>query len=528
MRQARRIISLKSKKRLDTAVSDGNKRDVTMGGSLHHFIGGAKIEGTSGRTGLVFNPATGEVSAEAPYANIAEVNSAVASATAALPGWAQTPASARSQVMFRFRELVIANMDVLAEIVSREHGKTLADAKGSIQRGIDVIEFACGIPHLMKGEYSANIGGGIDTYSMREPVGVVAGITPFNFPVMIPLWMGVMAVACGNCFINKPSEKVPSAPLFLAELWIKAGLPDGVWNVVIGDKEAVGSLLEHADVAAVSFVGSTPVGEYVYRQASAAGKRVQAFCGAKNHMVILPDADMDQAADALMGSGYGSSGQRCMAISVVVPVGEAAAQAIVNRLTPRVQALKIGPFTDPDAELGPLITKDAKARVERYIGEGVSEGAELLVDGRGSSLQGYEGGFFVGGTLFDRVRADMSIYADEIFGPVLGVVRAETYGDAVDLVNSNEFGNGVAIFTRDGDAARNFCNDADIGMIGVNVPIPVPMAFHHFGGSKRSKFGDSQMHGPQAVQFFTKLKTISARWPSGAGGGTQFSMPTNR
>lgn len=495
---------------------------------LYHYIGGANFEGDNGRSGPVFNPATGEVSAEAPYATATEVDHAVAAATAALAGWAQTSASARSQVMFRFRELVIANMDVLAEIVSREHGKTIADAKGSIQRGIDVIEFACGIPHLMKGEYSANIGGGIDTFSMREPVGVVVGITPFNFPVMISLWMGVMAVACGNCFINKPSEKVPSAPLFLAELWTEAGLPDGVWNVVVGDKEAVDRLLAHADVAAISFVGSTPVGEYVYRQASAAGKRVQAFCGAKNHMVILPDADMDQAADALMGAGYGSSGQRCMAISVVVPVGEAAAEAIVSRLTPRVQALKIGPYTDPDAELGPLITKEAKARVERYIGEGVSDGAELLADGRGSSLQGYEGGFFVGGTLFDRVRADMSIYTDEIFGPVLSVVRAESYSGAVELVNGNEFGNGVAVFTRDGDAARNFCNDADIGMIGVNVPIPVPMAFHHFGGSKRSKFGDSQMHGPQAVQFFTKLKTISARWPSGAGGGTQFSMPTNR
>ena len=499
-----------------------------MGDFLHHYIGGVKIEGTSGQTGMVFNPATGEVSAEAPYATAAEVNYAVESATAAFTGWSQTSASARSQVMFRFRELVISNVDVLAEVVSREHGKSLADARGSIQRGIDVIEFACGIPHLMKGEYSANIGGGIDTYSIREPVGVVAGITPFNFPVMIPLWMGVMAVACGNCFINKPSEKVPSAPLFLAELWTKAGLPDGVWNVVIGDKEAVDSLLEHADISAVSFVGSTPVGEYVYRQASAMGKRVQAFCGAKNHMVILPDADMEQAADALMGAGYGSSGQRCMAISVVVPVGEEVAKAIVNCLTPRVQALKIGPYTDPDAELGPLISKHAKTRVERYIAEGVSDGAELLADGRGSSRQGYEGGFFIGGTLFDRVRTDMSIYTDEVFGPVLGVVRTENYSGAVDLVNSNEFGNGVAIFTRDGDAARNFCKDADIGMIGVNVPIPVPMAFHHFGGSKRSKFGDSQMHGSQAVQFYTKLKTISARWPSGIGGGTQFAMPTNR
>ncbi len=499
-----------------------------MSDRLHHFIGGAKVGGDSGRSGVIFNPATGEVSAEAPYASATDVDLAVETATAALANWAGTSATARSQIMFRFRELVIENLDALAEIVSREHGKTIPDSKGSIQRGIDVIEFACGIPHLMKGEYSANIGGGIDTYSMREPVGVVAGITPFNFPVMIPLWMGVMAVACGNCFINKPSERNPSAPLYLAELWKKAGLPDGVWNVLIGDKEPVEALLGHAGVDAISFVGSTPVGEHVYRQGCAAGKRVQAFCGAKNHMVILPDADMDQAADALMGAAFGSSGQRCMAISVAVPVGEVAAEAILSRLTPRVQALRIGPYTDPDAELGPLITNDAKVRVERYVDEGVADGAELLADGRGSRLQGYEDGFFVGGTLFDRVRPEMSIYTDEVFGPVLRVVRTEGYSDAVGLVNGSEYGNGVAVFTRDGDTARAFCSDVDIGMIGVNVPIPVPMAFHHFGGSKRSKFGDSQMHGPQAVHFFTKLKTISARWPAGARDGAQFSMPTNR
>jgi malonate-semialdehyde dehydrogenase (acetylating)/methylmalonate-semialdehyde dehydrogenase len=499
-----------------------------MGKKLHHFIAGTWVEGGDGRNGAVFNPATGEIRAAVPYATAAEVDRAVEAATAALAGWVGTSATARSQIMFRFRELVVENLDALAEIVSCEHGKTIPDSKGSIQRGIDVIEFACGIPHLMKGEYSANIGGGIDTYSMREPVGVVAGITPFNFPVMIPLWMGVMAVACGNCLINKPSERDPSAPLFLAELWKRAGLPDGVWNVVNGDKEAVDARLVHAGIDAVSFVGSTPVGEYVYRQGCDAGKRVQAFCGAKNHMVILPDADMDQAADALMGAAYGSSGQRCMAVSVAVPVGEAAAEAIISRLTPRVQALKLGPYTDPDAELGPLITKDAKLRVERLIGEGLADGAELLADGRGSRLQGYEGGFFVGGTLFDRVRPEMSIYTEEVFGPVLSVVRADGYGDAVDLVNGNEYGNGVAVFTRDGDTARSFCGDVDIGMIGVNVPIPVPMAFHHFGGSKRSKFGDSQMHGPQAVHFFAKLKTISARWPDGARDATQFAMPTSR
>ncbi len=499
-----------------------------MSEKLHHFIAGARVEGGSGRSGEVFNPATGEIRAEVPYANAAEVDRAVEAATAALAGWAGTSQTARSQIMFKFRALVIENLDTLAEIISREHGKTIPDSKGSIQRGIDVVEFACGIPHLMKGEYSTNIGGGIDVYSMREPVGVVAGITPFNFPVMIPLWMGVMAVACGNCFINKPSERTPSAPLFLAELWQRAGLPDGVWNVVNGDRAAVDALLVHAGVDAVSFVGSTPVGEYVYRQSGDAGKRVQAFCGAKNHMVILPDADMEQAADALMGAAFGSSGQRCMAISVAVPVGEAAAEAIISRLTPRVQALNLGPYTDPDAELGPLITKDAKLRVERLIDEGLADGAELLADGRGSKLQGYEGGFFVGGTLFDRVRPEMSIYTEEVFGPVLSVLRADGYSDAVDLVNANEYGNGVAVFTRDGDTARSFCGDVDIGMIGVNVPIPVPMAFHHFGGSKRSKFGDSQMHGPQAVHFFTKLKTISARWPAGARDGTQFAMPTNR
>ena len=499
-----------------------------MSDRLHHFIGGAKVDGDSGRSGVIFNPATGEVSAEAPYASATDVDLAVEAATAALENWAGTSATARSQIMFRFRELVIENMDALAEFVSREHGKTIPDSKGSIQRGIDVVEFACGIPHLMKGEYSANIGGGIDTYSMREPVGVVAGITPFNFPVMIPLWIGVMAVACGNCFINKPSERNPSGALYLAELWKKAGLPDGVWNVLIGDKEPVEALLGHAGVDAISFVGSTPVGEYVYRQGCAAGKRVQAFCGAKNHMVILPDADMDQAADALMGAAFGSSGQRCMSISVAVPVGEVAAEAILSRLTPRVQALRIGPYTDPDAELGPLITNDAKVRVERYIDEGVADGAELLADGRGSRLQGYENGFFVGGTLFDRVRPEMSIYTDEVFGPVLSVVRTEGYSDAVGLVNGSEYGNGAAVFTRDGDTARAFCSDVDIGMIGVNVPIPVPMAFHHFGGSKRSKFGDSQMIGPQAVHFFTKLRTISARWPAGARDGTQFSMPSNR
>jgi malonate-semialdehyde dehydrogenase (acetylating)/methylmalonate-semialdehyde dehydrogenase len=380
----------------------------------------------------------------------------------------------------------------------------------------------------MKGELSSNVGGGIDTFSIREPLGVVGGITPFNFPVMIPCWMGVMAVACGNAFLNKPSERDPSASIFLGELWKEAGLPDGIWSVVNGDKEAVDALLAHPDVPAISFVGSTAVGEYIYRTGTAHDKRVQAFCGAKNHMVIMPDADMDQAADALMGAGYGSAGERCMAISVAVPVGDFAAAEIVKRLTPRVQSLRIGPYNDPEADMGPLVTPQAKQRVEGYIEAGVKEGAELLVDGRGASLQGYENGFFVGGTLFDRVTTDMSIYRDEIFGPVLSVARAGDFDAAVDMINGHEYGNGVAIFTRDGDAARTFTDRVDVGMIGVNVPIPVPMAFHHFGGSKRSKFGDTLTHGPQSVNFFTKLKTVSARWPGGIREGVQFTMPTNR
>ncbi len=495
---------------------------------LYHIIAGERVAGTSGRFGDVFNPATGEVASRVPLASAEEVDQAVRKAVAAFPAWAATPTPRRSGVMFAMRELMVKNIDKLAELTGIEHGKTLEDARGEIQRGIDVAEFACGIPHLMKGEMSPNIGGGIDTFSIREPIGVVGGITPFNFPVMIPCWMGVMAVACGNAFINKPSERDPSAALFLGELWKEAGLPDGIWGVVNGDKEAVDALLAHPDVPAISFVGSTAIGEYVYRTGTAHDKRVQAFCGAKNHMVIMPDADMDQAADALMGAAYGSAGERCMAISVAVPVGEHAAQEIVKRLTPRVQALRIGPYNDPEADMGPLVTPQAKARVEGYIAAGVKEGAELLVDGRGASLQGYEKGFFVGGTLFDRVTTDMSIYKDEIFGPVLSIARAGDFDAAVGMVNGCEYGNGVAIFTRDGDAARTFTNSVDVGMIGVNVPIPVPVSFHHFGGSKRSKFGDTLTYGPQSVNFFTKLKTVSARWPSGIREGVQFTMPTNR
>ena len=499
-----------------------------MADRLYHFIDGTRVEGAGGRSGDVFNPATGEVAATCPYASAEDVDRAVKAASAALAGWAAMPAPRRASVIFRFRDLLVRHTGTLAELVGKEHGKTIEDAKGSIQRGIDVAEFACGVPHLLKGELSTNVGGGIDTYSMREPVGVVAGITPFNFPVMIPCWMGVMAVACGNTFINKPSERDPSAPLFLAELWREAGLPDGVWNVLNGDKETVEALIAHRDVAAISFVGSTLVGEKVYRAGTALNKRVQAFCGAKNHLVVMPDADMNLTVDALMGSAFGSAGERCMAISVAVPVGEDTADELVRRLAPRVQALKIGPYNDPDADMGPLVTAAAKRRVEDYIDQGVAAGAELVVDGRGAVLQGYEGGNFVGGTLFDRVTTGMSIYTDEIFGPVLSVARTASFDDAVRMVNQHEYANGVAIFTRDGDAARTFNEQVDVGMIGVNVPIPVPMAFHNFGGSRRSKFGDTQMHGPESIRFWTKLKTISARWPSGIREGAQFTMPTNR
>jgi len=498
-----------------------------MAEQLYHWIGGEKVIGTSGRSGEVFNPATGEVIGTLPYASSADMDAAVKVAVDAAKSWGATAVPKRAAVIFAFRELLVQNRDALAEVLGREHGKTIADAKGEIQRGIDVVEFACGIPHLIKGEFNSNIGGDIDLFSVREPLGVVGGITPFNFPVMIPLWMGAMAIACGNAYINKCSERDPGAPMMLAELWQKAGLPDGVWNVVHGDKEAVDALLTHEDVPAISFVGSTGVGEYVYQEGSAHNKRVQAFCGAKNHMVIMPDADMDQAVDALIGAGYGSAGERCMAISVAVPVGQGTADALIEKLTPRVEALTIGPYDDPNADINPLITAQAQQRVENLIAQGVEEGADLLVDGRGARMQGYENGFFVGGTLFSNVTTEMDIYKQEIFGPVLSVMSPSTYDEAVSMINDHEYGNGVAVFTRDGDTARHFSNAVDIGMIGVNVPIPVPMAFHNFGGAKRSKFGDTQMHGPESIRFFTKMKTISARWPSGIKEGAQLAFPTN-
>ena len=492
--------------------------------TLHHYIDGKTVEGTSGRFGDVFNPATGDIAAQVPLASADEVRAAIASSAAALPGWAATPPARRAQVMFKFRDLLIQHTDELAELLSSEHGKTLPDAKGELGRGIEVVEFACGIPHLLKGEYSENVAGNVDSYSVRQPVGVVAGITPFNFPAMVPMWMYPVAIACGNTFVLKPSERDPSVVLRVAELLSEAGLPKGVLNVINGDKEAVDTLLRDPSIDAISFVGSTAIGEYIYQTGCANGKRVQALCGAKNHMVVMPDADMSQVTDALMGAGYGSAGERCMAISVAVAVGDDTADELIKRLAPQVAALKVGPYNDANSEMGPVISRDSENRIKEYIDAGVAAGAELVVDGRDISLQGYENGYFVGGCLFDRVTKDMSIYTDEIFGPVLSVVRAKDYDEALGLVNDHEYGNGAAIFTRDGDAARNFTSNAKIGMIGVNVPIPVPVAYHSFGGWKRSLFGDHHIHGMEGVRFYTRLKTMTTRWPSGIREGAEFNF----
>jgi malonate-semialdehyde dehydrogenase (acetylating)/methylmalonate-semialdehyde dehydrogenase len=499
-----------------------------MAKNLHHFVNGKKLEGGSGRFGDVFNPATGEVSAKVPLASKDEVGNAVAAAAAAFPGWANTPPLRRARVLFKFKSLVEQNLDKLAGFVTAEHGKVLSDAKGSCQRGLEVVEFACGIPQVLKGEFTENVGTNVDSWSVRQPLGVCAGITPFNFPAMVPMWMFPVALACGNTFVLKPSERNPSASLFLAELLKEAGLPDGVFNVVNGDKEAVDAILHHPDIQAVSFVGSTPIAEYIYHTGTAHNKRVQALGGAKNHMVVMPDADMEQVTDALMGAGYGSAGERCMAISVAVAVGDKVADEMIDRLAPRVRALKVAPGTDPDAEMGPLVTKQHLEKVRGYVDLGVKEGAKLVVDGRGIKLQGYENGFFLGGCLFDKVTPDMRIYKEEIFGPVLSVVRAPDYDAAVKMVNDHEYGNGTAIFTRDGDAAREFASKIQVGMVGVNVPIPVPMAFHSFGGWKRSLFGDQHMHGPEGVRFYTRLKTITSRWPTGIRAGAEFVMPTMR
>ena len=496
-----------------------------MPATLHHYIGGERAAGANGRMGEVFDPSTGEVAAHVPFASGAEVRRAVEAALEAFPAWAAATPITRARAMFRLKGLIEANMDELAELVSREHGKTIPDAKGSITRGLEVVEFACGIPHLLKGEFTEAVGTGVDSWSMRQPLGVCAGITPFNFPAMIPLWMAPLAVACGNAFVLKPSEKDPSCPLRLAELFAEAGVPAGVFNVVNGDREAVEALLADPDVAAVSFVGSTPVAERVYATASAHGKRAQALGGAKNHMAVMPDADLDQAADALMGAAYGSAGERCMAVSVAVAVG-AAAEPLIERLKPRVEALRIGPWTDPDADMGPIVTAEARARIRGLVDSGVAQGADLVVDGRDYVLQGYENGYFMGGCLFDRVTADMDIYKEEIFGPVLSVVRAADYEEALALVRANPYGNGAAIFTRDGDAARDFAARANIGMIGVNVPIPVPVAYHSFGGWKRSRFGAANAHGMDGVRFYTQIKTVTARWPSGIRRGAEYTIPT--
>ena len=491
---------------------------------LHHYINGKKVPGASGRTGDIYNPATGQVTKQVPLASKSEVEDAIAAAQDAFPGWAATPAGRRAQIMFNFRDLIKKNMDRLAESVSSEHGKTLDDAKGSITRGLEVVEFACGISQMLKGEFSESVASGVDSWSTRQPLGVCAGITPFNFPAMVPMWMFPMAIACGNTFVLKPSERDPSCPLLLAELMAEAGLPEGVLNVVNGDKEAVDTLLMDPRVQAVSFVGSTAIGEYIYHTGTAHNKRVQALCGAKNHMLVMPDADMDQVVDAVMGAAYGSAGERCMAISVVVTVGDETADAMIEKLLPRVEALKVGPYTDETSEMGPVVTPDAQARINGYIDKGVEEGAELVRDGRGVSVPGHENGCFVGATIFDKVKTDMSIYQDEIFGPVLSVVRAESYDEAVQMINEHEYGNGTAIFTRDGDAARDFSNRIQIGMVGINVPIPVPLAFHSFGGWKRSLFGDHSIHGPEGVRFYTKLKTITSRWPSGIRSGAVFNF----
>ena len=495
-----------------------------MTSTLHHYIGGRKVPGDSGRSGDIYNPATGQVTKQVPLASKSEVEAAIATAEAAFPGWSAVPAGRRAQIMFNFRDLIRANMDRLAEAVSSEHGKTLEDAKGSITRGLEVVEFACGISQVLKGEYSESVAGGVDSWSMRQPLGVCAGITPFNFPAMVPMWMFPMAIACGNTFVLKPSEKDPSCPLLLAELMTEAGLPEGVLNVVNGDKEAVDTLLMDPRVQAISFVGSTAIGEYIYHTGTAHNKRVQALCGAKNHMVVMPDADMDQVVDAIMGAAYGSAGERCMAISVVVTVGEDTADRMLEKLVPRVEALKVGPYTDLGSEMGPVVTPDAQARINGYIDKGVEEGATLVRDGRGIKVAGHEGGCFVGATIFDHVKTDMSIYTDEIFGPVLSVVRSDSYEQAVQMINDHEYGNGTAIFTRDGDAARDFSHRIQIGMVGINVPIPVPLAFHSFGGWKRSLFGDHAIHGPEGVRFYTKLKTITERWPSGIRSGAVFNF----
>ena len=496
--------------------------------TLQHYIGGSVVESKSGRSAPVFNPATGAQSATVALASAAEVDAAVTAARAAFPAWAATSPLRRARLMNKLRDLIETHADELAAIISAEHGKVLSDARGEVTRGLEVVEFACGAPQLLKGEVTENIGAGIDSHSVRQPLGVVAGITPFNFPAMVPMWMFPMALACGNTFILKPSERDPSAALFCADLISRAGFPSGVFNVVQGDKEAVDALLRHPGVDALSFVGSTPIARHIYATGAAHGKRVQALGGAKNHMVVMPDADLDQVVDALVGAAYGSAGERCMAISIAVAVGESVAEGLRSRLVARLATLKIGPGSDADAEMGPLVTRAHLERVRGYIDQGVAAGAELVVDGRGFRMTraGFEGGFFIGASLFDHVKPAMSIYRDEIFGPVLGMVRVKDFADAVDLINQSQYGNGTSIFTADGGVARDFAQRIQVGMVGVNVPIPVPMAFHSFGGWKASLFGDHHVHGPEGVRFYTRLKTVTTRWPGERREGASFVMPT--
>ena len=492
---------------------------------IGHWINGAHVAGTSGRTADVFNPATGEVRAQVALASQEEMDRAIASAAEAQIAWGATNPQRRARVMMELVRLLNRDMDKLAEAISREHGKTFPDAKGDVQRGLEVIEFCIGAPHLLKGEFTDAAGPGIDMYSMRQPLGVVAGITPFNFPAMIPLWKLGPALASGNAMILKPSERDPSCPMMLGALLKEAGLPDGVFQVINGDKGAVDAILDSEIIQAVGFVGSTPIAQYIYSRAAETGKRCQCFGGAKNHMIIMPDADMDQAADALVGAGYGAAGERCMAISVAVPVGDETADRLIEKLVPRIEALKVGPYTaGNDVDFGPVVTKAAKENILRIVQTGVDQGAELVVDGRDFNLQGYENGFFVGAHLFDRVTPDMDIYKTEIFGPVLSTVRAASYEEALGLAMDHEYGNGTAIFTRDGDAARDFASRVNIGMVGINVPIPVPLAYHTFGGWKRSGFGDLNQHGPDSFRFYTRTKTVTSRWPSGIKEGAAFNF----
>jgi malonate-semialdehyde dehydrogenase (acetylating)/methylmalonate-semialdehyde dehydrogenase len=504
--------------RLETGVSD----DVVT-----HWIGGRRVPGASGRRGPVYEPATGRLARHVDLASAAEVDAAVAAAAAAFPGWRATSLSRRTEVMFRIRNLVEANRKELAALLTAEHGKVTSDALGEIARGIENLEFACGVPHLMKGGFSEQVSGGIDVYQIRQPLGVVAGITPFNFPAMVPMWMFANAIACGNAFILKPSEKDPSASLFLAELLREAGVPDGVFSVVQGDKVAVDRILEHPDVAAVSFVGSTPIARYIYETGTRNGKRVQALGGAKNHMVLLPDADVDMAADAAVSAAYGSTGERCMAISVVIAVGDVA-DPFVEAVRRRLPRIKVGPGTDPEAQMGPLITREHMDRVASFVERGREQGAEVVADGRDHPLHRETDGFFLGASLLDRVTPDMDSYRNEIFGPVLEVVRVRTYDEAVGLVNDNPYGNGTSIFTRDGGAARRFQFDAPAGMVGINVPIPVPVAYYSFGGWKASLFGDLHMYGPEGIQFYTRSKVVTARWPDPATSAVDLGFPQTR